>query len=393
MVTGFDVAWSTLAKAPTGGSYTTCPDCGKRYQGAGPCPFCNTPGGKVSDISKGGGLHANDPQRKPWYKSAGVRASPARIGTRRASYHGGPRGGPRAHKRGWTLDDTAHTKDFQAVDRRNLAPGQRPPHYSNLNQGGHLSGPAMSDQDWDFYDGYGSADQRGLEEPWDQDFQHEYDDLPWNREGGVGPIPNTPYNDEDEEQVYGKYLAEQRQKERQGVMDEGIPDPRESGQGREPLPQGYEYGNEGRIRRMPPPEIPMNPFKKAWDYLKKDEGGGPGIENDPPLDDERDHDQRKIIAWGEGDENNPEERHGIPIYQPHSKEEILDLLIVHGGIMGRMHNAFGTSDWSADMDSLENTGLFDSLNHHYGEQDPNASDEIAALQHGQWTQQDPPEES
>jgi len=126
----------------------------------------------------------------------------------------------------------------------------------------------MSDLDWDFYDGYGSADQRGLEEPWDQD------DLPWNifntnTKGGVGPIPNKPYTDEDEEQVYGKYLAEQRQKERQGVMDEGIPDPRETGRGREPLPQGYEYSNEGRIRRMPPPEIPTDPFRKAWDSLTR----------------------------------------------------------------------------------------------------------------------------
>ena len=99
----------------------------------------------------------------------------------------------------------------------------------------------------------------------------------------------------------------------------------------------------------------------------------------------------KAKKYESRDEWSPHAKRWLPNETPHTKEEILDLLIEHGGIMGRMRNAFGTPEWSENMDDMESTGIFDSLTHHYGEQDPNASDEIAALQHGQWTQQDPPE--
>jgi len=237
MVTGFDVAWSTLAKAPTGGSYITCPKCGKRYQGGlGGCPFCGAQNEGSSDIAKGGGRYH-------------------RLRPPNPTYFGSTRG----------------TKDFMASDRRALAP-------ESLSGGGHLTGPPMSDQDWDFHEGYEGADQRSRAGPEDPDYDWEMaqqgdNRFDWPREqfGGRHPDmpPDMPYDEEDEEQVYGKYLAEQRQKERQGIMDEGIPDPRESGRGREPLPQGYEYGEEGRISRRPPPEIPTNPFRKAWNSLTR----------------------------------------------------------------------------------------------------------------------------
>lgn len=59
----------------------------------------------------------------------------------------------------------------------------------------------------------------------------------------------------------------------------------------------------------------MTLFDLAWDSLKKATGGQPGIENDPPLDDEHDPndpDQRKITGWGPGDKNNP---HGLPNFE------------------------------------------------------------------------------
>ena len=70
----------------------------------------------------------------------------------------------------------------------------------------------------------------------------------------------------------------------------------------------------------------MNPFDKAWTVLKDDFIEDERDPNDP--------DQRQIIAWGKGDDDNPEHRHGKPIFQPHSKEEILDLMVQHGALVG-----------------------------------------------------------
>ena len=107
----------------------------------------------------------------------------------------------------------------------------------------------------------------------------------------------------------------------------------------------------------------MSAFDKAWTVLKDDFIEDERDPNDP--------DQRKIIAWGEGDESNPEERHGIPIFQPHSKEEILDLMVQHGALVGRMPHEIGSPEWSENMDDLESTGVFDSLEHHYANDESN----------------------
>jgi len=158
------------------------------------------------------------------------------------------------------------TKDWMEADRRKLVP-------DSLKEGGHLTGPAMSDRDWDFHEGYEGADQRGKAGPEAPDYDWEMAErgdgrFDWPREQGqMQQHPDEPYEDEDEEQVYGRYLAEQRQKERQQIMDRGVPDPREATE--EEIPQGYEMGNQNRLMRKPPPEVPMNPFKKAWDSLSR----------------------------------------------------------------------------------------------------------------------------
>ena len=53
-----------------------------------------------------------------------------------------------------------------------------------------------------------------------------------------------------------------------------------------------------------------------------------------------------------------------------SHEEVLNLLIQHGGILGRMNNELGTPEWSDDMDGLEGSGVFEALNALYGEHEP-----------------------
>ena len=52
-------------------------------------------------------------------------------------------------------------------------------------------------------------------------------------------------------------------------------------------------------------------------------------------------------------------------HKPHSKREILDLMAQHGALVGRMPHELGSPEWSENMDKLENTGVFDSLDHHY----------------------------
>ena len=52
-------------------------------------------------------------------------------------------------------------------------------------------------------------------------------------------------------------------------------------------------------------------------------------------------------------------------HKPHSKREILDLMVQHGALAGRMPHEIGSPEWSQNMDDLEGTGVFDSLDHHY----------------------------
>lgn len=52
-------------------------------------------------------------------------------------------------------------------------------------------------------------------------------------------------------------------------------------------------------------------------------------------------------------------------HKPHSKREILDLMVQHGALAGRMPHEIGSPEWSQNMDDLEATGVFNSLDHHY----------------------------
>ena len=57
--------------------------------------------------------------------------------------------------------------------------------------------------------------------------------------------------------------------------------------------------------------------------------------------------------------------------QQMTHKEVLDMLIHHGGIIGRMKNKMGSPEWSEDMDGMENSGVFEALNALYGEHEPN----------------------
>lgn len=102
----------------------------------------------------------------------------------------------------------------------------------------------------------------------------------------------------------------------------------------------------------------MTAFDKAWVVLKEP-GRRPSSRN-PSLDPER---SMRMIP-------SPSLMPSTADPQKMTHEDVLNLLIHHGGIIGRMNNEMGSPDWSDDMDSMEGSGVFEALTALYGEHEP-----------------------
>ena len=101
----------------------------------------------------------------------------------------------------------------------------------------------------------------------------------------------------------------------------------------------------------------MTSFNDAWFFLKATEEKPLGY---TPADyDREDNAGLSIDEFGNYLDTSSDE--------PHTKEEILDLMVRYGALVGRMPHKIGSPEWSENMDDLESTGIFDSLDHHYGE--------------------------
>ena len=103
----------------------------------------------------------------------------------------------------------------------------------------------------------------------------------------------------------------------------------------------------------------MGAFNDAWVFLKNEEN-----EEDQPT-----------TSLAEVERILSQQQTGMDSEEPHSKEEILDLMVQHGALVGRMPHELGSPEWSENMDELESTGVFDSLDHHYAKDAFNAAND------------------